>query len=104
MMGFSRISPKSVYVGLPLFWSSQIKDLVEQLDSKLVCWKARTLSKAKKLVLIKYVALALPIYVMQTTQIPVSICSKLNNRIRSFWWGSPSNGRKTLCLKAWDAL
>ncbi|KAL5582216.1 hypothetical protein UlMin_014658 [Ulmus minor] len=41
---------------------------------------------------------------MQTTQIPVSICSKLNDRIRSFWWGSPSNGRKTLCLKAWDAL
>ncbi|KAL5568331.1 hypothetical protein UlMin_024906 [Ulmus minor] len=46
MMGFSRITPNSVYLGLPLFRSRKIKDfsfLLKQLDSRLVSWKAKTL-------------------------------------------------------------
>ncbi|KAL5544374.1 hypothetical protein UlMin_008158 [Ulmus minor] len=107
MMGFSHISPNSTYLGLPLFRSGRNRDfnfLVEQLDSKLAGWKARTLSKAKKLILIKSVALAVPTYSMQTVKLPYAICSKLDARIRSFWWGTSSNGRKPMCLKAWDAL
>ncbi|KAL5543740.1 hypothetical protein UlMin_007524 [Ulmus minor] len=107
MMGFSYITPNSTYLGLPLFRSSRIKDfnfLVEQLDSKLAGWKARTLSKAKKLILIKSIALAVPTYSMQTVKLPNAICSKLDARIRSFWWGPSSNGGKPLCLKACDAL
>ncbi|KAL5539544.1 hypothetical protein UlMin_045645 [Ulmus minor] len=76
MMGFSRIAPNSVYLGLPLFRSGKIKDfefLVEQLDSKLAGWKNRTLSKAKRDVLINSVALALPLYTMQSTKIPLSV-------------------------------
>ncbi|KAL5565757.1 hypothetical protein UlMin_028921 [Ulmus minor] len=41
---------------------------------------------------------------MQATKIPASICAKLDARIRSFWWGFSSNGRTSICLKAWDAL
>ncbi|KAL5568829.1 hypothetical protein UlMin_025404 [Ulmus minor] len=41
---------------------------------------------------------------MQTMRIPAFICSKLDARIRSFWWGSSSESRKPLCLKAWDSL
>ncbi|KAL5577065.1 hypothetical protein UlMin_018764 [Ulmus minor] len=40
---------------------------------------------------------------MQTAKIPASVCSKLDRRIRSFWWGISPNGGKSLCLKAWDA-
>ena len=106
-MGFSKIAPNSVYLGLPLFRSGKIKDfefLVEQLDSKLVGWKSRTLSKAKRAILINFVALSLPLYTMQSTKIPLSVCSKLDSRIRSFWWGNSSIGRNSLCLKAWDAI
>ncbi|KAL5573075.1 hypothetical protein UlMin_022672 [Ulmus minor] len=107
MMGFSHIAPNSTYLGLPLFRSGRSKDfnfLVEQLDSKLAGWKARTLSKAKKLILIKLIALAILTYSMQTVKLSSAICSKLDARIRSFWWGPSSNGRKPMCLKAWDAL
>ncbi|KAL5583448.1 hypothetical protein UlMin_015890 [Ulmus minor] len=51
-MGFSRIAPNSVYLGLPLFRSGKSRDfdyLIEQLDSKLTGWKSRALSKAKRL-------------------------------------------------------
>ncbi|KAL5540231.1 hypothetical protein UlMin_044471 [Ulmus minor] len=107
MMGFSHITSNSAYLGLPLFHTGHNKDfnfLVEQLDSKLAGWNAITLSKAKKLILIKSIVLAVPTYSMQTVKIPTAICSKLDARIRSFWWGPSSNGRNSLCLKAWDAL
>ncbi|KAL5572934.1 hypothetical protein UlMin_022531 [Ulmus minor] len=106
-MGFSRIALNSVYLGLPLFRSKKIKDydfMVEQLDSKLAGWKSRTLSKAKRLVLTQSVVLALPLYTMQTAKIPASICSKVDSCICSFWWDNTSNGGKSLCLKAWDAI
>ncbi|KAL5546683.1 hypothetical protein UlMin_006370 [Ulmus minor] len=76
MMGFSRITPNTVYLGLPLFRSGKIKDfnfLMEQLDNKLAGWKAKTLSKLAK-------------------------------RLVSFWWGHSSNGSLAMCLKAWDTL
>ncbi|KAL5567950.1 hypothetical protein UlMin_024525 [Ulmus minor] len=107
LMGFSRITPNSVYLGLPLFRSRKVRDfdyLIEQLDSKLAGWKSRTLSKAKRLVLVQSIALAMPTYTMQTVKIPASICSKLDSRIQSFWWGISPNGGKSFCLKAWDAI
>ncbi|KAL5547504.1 hypothetical protein UlMin_002735 [Ulmus minor] len=107
LMGFSRIAPNSVYLGLPLFRSGKSSDfdyLIEQLDSNLVGWKSRVLSKAKRLVLVQSIVLALPIYTMQTAKIPASVCSKLDRCIRSFWWGISPNGGKSLCLKAWDAV
>ncbi|KAL5569589.1 hypothetical protein UlMin_026164 [Ulmus minor] len=107
LMGFSRIAPNSVYLGLPLFRSGKSSDfdyLIEQLDSKLAGWKSKVLSKAKRLVLVQSIAFALPIYTMQTAKIPASVCSKLDRRIRSFWWGISPNGGKSLCLKAWDAV
>ncbi|KAL5539604.1 hypothetical protein UlMin_043751 [Ulmus minor] len=87
MMGFSRINPNSPYLGLPLFRSGRTRDfsfILENLDSKLAAWKAKTLSRAKKLILIKSIALTLPIYAMQTIKLPASVCSKLDARIRSF--------------------
>ena len=67
MMGFMHIRPDSAYLGLPLFRSGKNKDfifLVEQMEKKLAGWKARTLYKAKHLILFKFVSLALPIYSM----------------------------------------
>ncbi|KAL5559785.1 hypothetical protein UlMin_035996 [Ulmus minor] len=107
MMGFSKINPNSPNLGLLLFRSGKTRDfhfLVEHLDSKLAGWKAKTLLKAKTLVLIKSIALTIPIYSMQTVKLPVFICSKLDARIRSFWWNSNSSNGKTLCFKAWDDL
>ncbi|KAL5563120.1 hypothetical protein UlMin_032867 [Ulmus minor] len=103
LMGFDKIPTSSAYLGLPLLRSGRSKDfnfLVEKLDSKLDGWKSRVLSKAKRLVLIKSIALALPVYTMQSMKLSNSICSKLDAIIRNFWW-SASKSTKPLCLKAW---
>ena len=81
LMGFEHIPLTSCYLGLPLFRSQKVKDfnfLVECLDSKLVGWKARLLSKASRLTLIKLVALALPIYAMHLIKVPKTICARVD--------------------------
>ncbi|KAL5543569.1 hypothetical protein UlMin_007353 [Ulmus minor] len=106
-LGFEHISMDSCYLGLPMFRTNKRNDfnyLVECLDSKLAGWKSRLLSKASRLTLIKFVALAMPIYAMHTARIPKAICAKLDARIRRFWWGSKEENARPLCLKAWDDL
>ncbi|KAL5574921.1 hypothetical protein UlMin_016620 [Ulmus minor] len=102
LLGFDKISPSSAYLGLPLFrsgWSEDFNFLVEKLDTKLAGWKSKVLSKAKRLVLIKSIALSLPVYTMQSMKLPKSISSKLDAIIRNFWW-SASKSNNPLCLKA----
>ncbi|KAL5567729.1 hypothetical protein UlMin_024304 [Ulmus minor] len=78
--------------------------LIEKLDKKLSGWKAKLLSKASRLVLIKSVAQAIPNYVMQSTAIPKSVCEKLDSRMRRFWWGARDTLARPLCLHSWDKI
>ena len=59
--------------------------LVEKLEATLDGWKAKVLSKAKRIILIKYVALSLPIYTMQTMKIPFTSFFKLDAKVQNFW-------------------
>ncbi|KAL5553218.1 hypothetical protein UlMin_040619 [Ulmus minor] len=107
LMGFSRISLQSHYLGLPLFRSNRVKDfsyLLDCLDNNLASWKMKLLSRASRLILIKSVALALPIYSMQSSRLPKSICSKMDSKVRQFWWGSRSDSSRALCLRSWSAI
>ncbi|KAL5574665.1 hypothetical protein UlMin_016364 [Ulmus minor] len=78
--------------------------LLDRLDSNLAGWKMKLLSCASRLILIKYVGLALPIYSMQSTCLPRSICFKMDSKVRQFWWGSRSDSSRALCLCSWSAI
>ena len=58
---------------------------MEQLDSKLVGWKAKLLFKASHLVLIKVLGMAASSYTMQSTFLPKIVCAKLHLTLRRFW-------------------
>ncbi|KAL5558994.1 hypothetical protein UlMin_035205 [Ulmus minor] len=106
LMRFERITPNITYLGFPLFRSGHNKDftfLIEQWEAKLIGWKSRVLSKAKRLVLIKSVTISLSSYAMQPMCLPSSICSKLDAIVRNFWWAA-SGSNKPLCLKAWGYI
>ena len=83
VLGFDRIPILSHYLGLPLFRSKKISYFSFLVD-KLASWKANILSKSSKLVLIKSMALAIPIYAMQSTTVPKPIYLQLDARIRRF--------------------
>ncbi|KAL5563016.1 hypothetical protein UlMin_032763 [Ulmus minor] len=107
ILQFERIPILSHYLGLPLFHGKRIHDfafLMDKLDKKLAGWKAKLLSKASRLVLIKSVAQAIPNYVMQSTTIPKSVSEKMDSRMRSFWWGARDTSARPLCLRSWDKI
>ncbi|CAL1384739.1 unnamed protein product [Linum trigynum] len=60
--------------------------LEEKLLERLQGWKRRTLSWAAKEVLIKSVALALPLHVMSCFKLPLSLCRLLDKHVARFWW------------------
>lgn len=60
------------------------------------------LSFAGRATLVKSVISALPSYTMSAVQLPISLCTKMDQKVRMFWWGhsKPEN----LCLKSWDSV
>ncbi|KAE8660280.1 Villin-4 [Hibiscus syriacus] len=81
----------SDYLGLPLgarrnsilLWDP----IVQKFYKKLTGWKAKTLSLAGRVVLLKSVLCSLPIYFMSLFKIPSSVVTKLNSIMASFLWG-----------------
>ena len=61
------------------------------------------LSKARKEILIKAVAQAIPTYTMSCFKLPDSLCEDLTSMIRNFWWGQKKDEKKIAWL-SWDKL
>ncbi|KAE8727131.1 TUDOR-SN protein 1 isoform 2 [Hibiscus syriacus] len=86
------------YLGLPLgakrnsmmLWDP----VVQKFHSKLAGWKAKTLSMAGRLVLLKAVLGSLPIYFMSLFKMPSSVSVKLNSIMARFLWGGGVEARK----------
>ncbi|CAN1163124.1 Putative ribonuclease H protein At1g65750 [Linum perenne] len=57
-------------------------------------WKANNLSLAGRVALASSVLNSLPCYVIQTVVLPVSICDKIDRKIRNFIWGSMDGSRR----------
>ncbi|XP_060959349.1 uncharacterized protein LOC133030576 [Cannabis sativa] len=107
MLGIGSPEGNVKYLGLPLFRSRQ-KDadfnfILDNLTSKLHGWKAKTLSKVGRAMLIKSVGLSLPMHAMQTIKLSNRLATKIDGLVRDFWWGS-EKGNHGLYLKAWDKL
>ena len=60
--------------------------------------KEKLLSKARKEILIKVVAQAIPTYSLSCFKIPDTLCDELTSMIRNFWWGQKDNERKLAWL------
>jgi hypothetical protein len=64
--------------------------LIDKVKSKIEGWRAKTPSQARRLTLIKSVAVALPSYSMSTFLLPTSFSSELDRIFKNFWWGFPA--------------
>ncbi|KAG7532893.1 Endonuclease/exonuclease/phosphatase [Arabidopsis thaliana x Arabidopsis arenosa] len=86
------------YLGLPECLSGSKKELFgfikERLQSKLTGWYAKTLSQGGKEILLKSIALALPVYAMTCFKLPILLCKKLTAVMMDFWWNNLQNARK----------
>jgi ribonuclease HI len=108
ILAMKKVQENANYLGAPLFHSSsRIKDfrfLQEKLEARLLGWRCKTLSWAGRATLIKSVAMALPVYTFSSSDVPNTICDKLDASIRRFWWNPNRESGKFLAWKAWDGL
>ncbi|XP_039072016.1 uncharacterized protein LOC120219245 [Hibiscus syriacus] len=88
----------SDYLGLPLGAkrnSSALWDpVVLKFFKKLSGWKARTLSLAGRLVLLKSVLCSLPTYYLSMFKIPAAVNTKLQSIMANFLWGGRAESKK----------
>jgi hypothetical protein len=97
-----------IHLGLPIFLGSTkraaFQSIIDQVHKRIDGWRAKTLSQAGRLVLIKSVAAAIPSYAMSSFLLPSSNCNKLDQTFKNFWWGFPPSKTRNLTLKSWDSL
>ncbi|WCJ36333.1 Polynucleotidyl transferase ribonuclease H-like superfamily protein [Euphorbia peplus] len=98
ILGIERTMDLGMYLGMPIIHErvkcETFSYVVDKVSMRMSGWKAKCLSFAGRLTLIKSVTSAIPSYSMQTNLFPVSVCDKLDACNRNFLWGSGPGARK----------
>ena len=98
----------TTYLGLPhsnnMNRTSAWKPVIDKIQSRLASWKARTLSKAGRLTLIKSVLNSLPVYYISMFKMPKSIARRIVKIQRSFFWGGGSGEKKNFPIVKWSSI
>eukprot|EP00253_Pinus_taeda_P011111 PITA_11111 len=103
ILGFSIDSLPSKYLGAPLIDSaikhSTWRILIEKLESRLNLWTHKTLNIASRLVLIKAVLQAMPLYVFSILAAPKWVIKRIRDLQHNFLWGTIGTNRKWALVK-----
>ena len=98
MFGAQVIHQHERYLGLPTLVGRGKKKafhhILDQVGRKIAGWKGKILSTASREILIKAVAQATPMYMMNCFKLPEPLCNELNMNMRNFWWGQRDKERK----------
>ncbi|GKC52150.1 transposable element [Tanacetum coccineum] len=62
--------------------------IIDKIKKKLGRWKEKTLSIARKEVLIKSVAQAMPMYIMNIFLLPSNLIDDIHKSLNVYWWGT----------------
>ena len=108
ILPFSSSPSKSIYLGLSILFGnskhSAFHNIIDKVKNKMDGWRAKTLSQADKLVLIKSVAAAIPSYAISTFLLPYKIYSQLDKVFKNLWWGFPPTKTRNIILKSWNSI
>lgn len=77
--------------------------VIDKVQKCLTAWKSHALSIASRLTLLHSVIAIIPIYTMQTAQLSVSVCEKLDQRNKNFLSGHTAAQYK-VHLVNWDTI
>ena len=99
---------KIKYLGLPLTLGpsppSLWLDVLAKLKAKIASWGGQCLSKAKKLILIKSVLSAFPVFKSILLLAPKFILAQIAKILRYFIWNGGKGGQKNMHLVRWEVL
>ena len=96
------------YLGFPFCVGRNKKEILSFIKDKawkrIQGWKRKLLSKGDKEILLKTVIQSVPMYMMQVFLLPISLCSKLERMMTSFWWGRNGSNSRGINWMSWDKL
>eukprot|EP00253_Pinus_taeda_P017089 PITA_17089 len=107
LLGFRRGEFPTKYLGNMLdFTSKRLKNwqgILDKMRNRVANWAFRNLNMAGRIVLVKSVLQAIPIYPLLIMAVPLGIYSKIREIMRNFIWGG-SNHQKKWALVSWNHL
>ena len=105
--GFKTTKDLEKYLGVPLLHQRVTKHtykyIIDNLQSKLVGWKANSLSLAGKITLCKVVLSSIPLYPIQLALLLKIICYDIEKLCRRFIWGQ-NDGKDKIHLVNWRTM
>ena len=97
-MGARIVEDCEKYLGVPMASGKSkvntFKDLQEKITRKVMGWKEKFISKARREVLTKTVAQAIPTYSMSIFKILKSLCETISSTMTKYWWGQTKEEKK----------
>jgi hypothetical protein len=107
ILGFNRSSLPSKYLGIPLIdnalRNSSWEHLLSSFSKRLSSWTYRALNLPSRLILLKVVLQALPIYAFSALAAPKFVLTTIKNLQRNFIWQG-LNKEKKIALVSWEKL
>ena len=99
----------AIYLGSPMFLSNKspskdFKYLIDKLETRLMGWRSKTLSWARRSTLITSIAQAIPSYAMSSFSITSKVYDRLDALSCRFWWNPKQTEGSFLALTAWENL
>lgn len=107
LLGYTKSKDLGKYLGMPLLHSRVTKktyqDIIKKVDKRLSGWNALHLSLAGRVTLAHSVIQVVPIYAMQTSNLPSRVKNKIDHACKSFIWSGSATQRK-LSLVSWEKI
>lgn len=102
-MGMNATNNLGRYLGFPILTQGRPGNaynfIVDRVQNKLAGWRTKLLSRAGKLVLVKFVVALIADYFMQCQALPNKVCDAVDKTIRDFLWGSTDEKRNMHMVK-----
>lgn len=108
VLNMKEIRKDAKYLGNPLFVgknkASAFEDLRSRLESRIMGWKAKLLSRAGRATLVKSVITTMPAYVMTLNKLSVSWCRDVDKLARRFFWIGNAPKALFFTLIGWNKI
>ena len=116
LLPISQASLPSIYLGVPFFIGtsrhSHFNHLLDSIRARLDGWKAKCLSFAGRLILVKHMLSSIPLHISLVIPIPSKTCLQIERLMRNFLWSSSYdnkmsnfvNWEKSVCQKLREVL